>query len=1535
MASSSRDNGEPGKSTTNHKYSSRIRTRKEKKTYSEDWTCGEEEDIEGVRSFSVQEKLDSPKYLHVNYVTQMDGKDFSISHIQSHGFTSPLLFKDKAGLGLHVPSHNFSVNDVRTCVGSRRMLDVMDVNTQKNFEMTMKEWTKYYEDKEKDKLLNVISLEFSHTKLENYIKRPNIVRELDWVDCVWPKHLKESQTESTNVIDDMMYPKVQKYCLMSVKGCYTDFHIDFGGTSVWYHILTGSKVFWLIPPSEENIKFYEKWVLSGKQGDIFFGDTVKQCGRVSLTAGDTFFIPTGWIHAVYTPMDSLVFGGNFLHSFGIQKQLRIAEVEEALKVPQKFRYPFFTEMLWYALERYVYCDSGKSHLTEGFEDRPKPIEHLHFTKQELHGIKAMVTYLHNLPSHKKNVPPLIKSAIDLIRDVAFVISKHKNDKPEDAITGIPILQIQGDKERERRFYKSAGDMNAKIKTSRKTGNGGPTGSTPRRRRTRCKKCEACKQADCGQCSFCKDMVKFGGPGRAKQTCVMRQCLQPMLPITAACGICSLDGWGQQIVLPPQKTAKDTPSNLMECSVCFEIVHPNCLLQQATFSNVGSYNEDLPNSWECPKCCKEGKNLESKPRHFRARQKSSDIRRTSVSSNDANPQKRSKEDDDDSSDTDSESDVDNSAPNKRLKVEKKENVAAERSPTLPSTKWTEDHSMKMLNRSVNVEEAHMSTYNNTAVTTSVALSSAAETPSRKSDLRKQLTSQMAGGSGKHCNVLKKQSYVSKPTKGGGQKSQGGGQSQGGATVNGHHHHHHSSNDEYYNMPNCMISVFKYLPQADLARCARVCKVWNKMSSDSSLWLRLDVTGKRMTATCLNGVFKRQPEVLLMNWTAIAKRQLEWLIPKLCRLRILSLQGCSWSGVTALRSCPSVPPCLTSLDLSYVTGMSDASLRDVLASMADSSRSSSNDTTNRSRFRNLNTLKLAGVDLGDVSLRYIVQYAPNLIELDLAQNYKITDAGIAQLTTPDGNVVSTLQVLDLSGCMAITDASLDHLLKCSALRRLDMKQTPKVTNSGIDKFLKANDRFSATETRLLIKSLPPKNTESTPASKLQDPAATADGADVPHADAADAENSDLENKTPHKKFRRNLTDDKKTVKSEPGTSSSSNKNSPTAAAASPDHAADATSNDDEPKRRPKKTAKVPDFTIIDLMKVYDQGMEDAEKFFKSANTIPDSGVMIKREKGSPIRIIEYIPPEKLVTVTQKPIKVVATDMTIDEILKNSKRCHHKPRYVIRPVPKLEKNNQVKVMEMVFRFLSRQDIRKCELVCKDWYTAALAPELNTRIDLTEQIITSDILWYVVKRQPKVLILDWCNITKHLMEWLMTRLQLIKALSLVGCTFPPVMYLRSCIGPVLTSLNLSFVSNMDDTLLQHILSPPLDHRPGLVDMASRQSKLKTLKLAGSKISDNSIQVIVSVLPHLSMLDLSQCDPISDQGVELLIKIEGLSTLQLSGCTGITERALKYLGKCKSITYLDLRHTNISITAINKFVTTLNGFTVLDNKLIVKQGNS
>lgn len=57
------------------------------------------------------------------------------------------------------------------------------------------------------------------------METPKIVRKLSWVENLWPE---ESVFER---------PNVQKYCLMGVKDSYTDFHIDFGGTSVWYHVL--------------------------------------------------------------------------------------------------------------------------------------------------------------------------------------------------------------------------------------------------------------------------------------------------------------------------------------------------------------------------------------------------------------------------------------------------------------------------------------------------------------------------------------------------------------------------------------------------------------------------------------------------------------------------------------------------------------------------------------------------------------------------------------------------------------------------------------------------------------------------------------------------------------------------------------------------------------------------------------------------------------------------------------------------------------------------------------------------------------------------------------------------------------------------------------------------------------------------------------------------------------------------------------------------------------------------------------------------
>jgi len=52
-------------------------------------------------------------------------------------------------------------------------------------------------------------------------------------------------------------------------------------------------VFWLIPPTPQNLELYENWVLSGKQGDIFLGDKATDCQRIELKQGNTFIIPSG------------------------------------------------------------------------------------------------------------------------------------------------------------------------------------------------------------------------------------------------------------------------------------------------------------------------------------------------------------------------------------------------------------------------------------------------------------------------------------------------------------------------------------------------------------------------------------------------------------------------------------------------------------------------------------------------------------------------------------------------------------------------------------------------------------------------------------------------------------------------------------------------------------------------------------------------------------------------------------------------------------------------------------------------------------------------------------------------------------------------------------------------------------------------------------------------------------------------------------------------------------------------------------------
>uniref|UniRef100_A0A673I8U2 [histone H3]-dimethyl-L-lysine(36) demethylase n=1 Tax=Sinocyclocheilus rhinocerous TaxID=307959 RepID=A0A673I8U2_9TELE len=984
-----------------------------------------DDEIEGKRTFDLEEKLHNNRF-NSDRVKRMEGKDLTYEYIQRCGLRDPIIFERPDGLGIKMPDPDFTVNDVKLFVGSRRMIDVMDVATQKGTEMSMAQWRRYFETppSQREKLYNVISLEFSHTKLESLVKRPATVDMIDWVDNMWPRHLKERQRDSTNSITEMQYPKVQKYCLMSVQGCYTDFHIDFGGTSVWYHILQGCKVFWLIPPTPQNLELYENWVLSGKQGDIFLGDKATDCQRIELKQGYTFIIPSGWIHAVYTPVDTLVFGGNFLHSFNIPMQLHISSIEDRTRVPAKFRYPFYYEMCWYVLERYLYSITNTSHLIPEFQkyslgiglkregsgcevlnghakeerddsDAPSPPNapgvKLHLTPFELEGLWHLVGKLESLPSHKNCVPSGIHNAAALLHDIRALLKEHANDIPKLSYTGKPIV----------RWPKRLATTPVIPRPVKPASNM----SVLRRRRVRCKRCEACLRTECGDCNFCRDMKKFGGPGKLKQTCVLRQCLAPGLPLSAVCEIC---GEGNQ----------DTGEELMECSNCAQITHPICLKT----SGEGVVNNDLPSCWECPKCVM-GKDTDSEVKHIFT---STNIHpRTHSFKEGFSPSCLNTHSDlNDDLLSDSYLTVTLQRPPKAKRdpgsiVPKLEAAMSPRTPSGPGFIQRKTLPRTRLRNSTLTPAG-----NGLSQSKSVHTSGRHTRRSSNQDGRERETASPSS--------MSSRSSVSPPPP------------PAITTSSPPSLLSHPSFRDVGNERGCekdiWMSVFCYLGRTDLAACMRVCKAWYKWCCDKRFWTQIDLSRCRaLSPQALSAIIKRQPVTLDLSWTPVSKKQIAWLIHHLPSLKDLIMSGCSSLCVSALstQSCPG----LRTLDLSWAVGVKDSQIKDIVQPSSES----------RSRLRGLLTLRLAGLDVNDSTLKMIVRHMPSLHRLDLSHCQGLTDQSINLLTATSCNTRNTLRQLNLSGCSKLTDACLSYMKRLTALALLDLRGCRNVTRHGCENFI----------------------------------------------------------------------------------------------------------------------------------------------------------------------------------------------------------------------------------------------------------------------------------------------------------------------------------------------------------------------------------------------------------------------------------------------------------------------------------------------------
>lgn len=223
-------------------------------------------------------------------------------------------------------------------------------------------------------------------------------------------------------------------------------------------------------------------------------------------------------------------------------------------------------------------------------------------------------------------------------------------------------------------------------------------------------------------------------------------------------------------------------------------------------------------------------------------------------------------------------------------------------------------------------------------------------------------------------------------------------------------------------------------------------------------------------------------------------------------------------------------------------------------------------------------------------------------------------------------------------------------------------------------------------------------------------------------------------------------------------------------------------------------------------------------------------------------------------------------------------------------------------VFRYLSRADLCVCMAVCKNWYKWCLDKRLWACIDLSvKRTITPQALTGIIKRQPVTLDLSWTNISKKQLNWLVGRLPGLKDLMVSGCSWSSISALCSSGCPLLRSLDLRYADGVKDSQIRDLVTPPgCDNR-------SQLRSMQCLRLAGLDISDSTLRLVIRHMPHLTKLDLSHCNSLTDHSINLLTAVGSstrntLTELNLGGCSKLTDACLKYLRRLSCISLLDLR---------------------------------
>uniref|UniRef100_A0A7N5KAH9 F-box/LRR-repeat protein 19 n=1 Tax=Ailuropoda melanoleuca TaxID=9646 RepID=A0A7N5KAH9_AILME len=550
------------------------------------------------------------------------------------------------------------------------------------------------------------------------------------------------------------------------------------------------------------------------------------------------------------------------------------------------------------------------------------------------------------------------------------------------------------------------------------------GAGARRRRTRCRRCRACVRTECGDCHFCRDMKKFGGPGRMKQSCLLRQCTAPVLPHTAVCLLCGEAGKEDTVEGEEEKFGL----SLMECTICNEIVHPGCLKMGKA---EGVINAEIPNCWECPRCTQEGRTSKvgvkgGRERHLKKKPKPPLASAEGPAAPSPSPQRE------------------------KLERFKRMCQLLERVPDTSSSSSDSDSDSDSSGTSLSEDEAPGEARNGRRP----ARGSSGEKENRGG--RRAVRPGSGGpllswplGPAPPPRPPQLERHVVRPPP----------RSPEPDTLP------LAAGSDHPLPRAAWLRVFQHLGPRELCICMRVCRTWSRWCYDKRLWPRMDLSRRKsLTPPMLSGVVRRQPRALDLSWTGVSKKQLMWLLNRLQGLQELVLSGCSWLSVSALGSAPL--PALRLLDLRWIEDVKDSQLRELLLPPPDTKPGQ---TESRGRLQGVAELRLAGLELTDASLRLLLRHAPQLSALDLSHCAHVGDPSVHLLTAPTSPLRETLVHLNLAGCHRLTDHCLPLFRRCPRLRRLDLRSCRQLSPEACARLAAAGPPgpFRCPEEKLLLK------------------------------------------------------------------------------------------------------------------------------------------------------------------------------------------------------------------------------------------------------------------------------------------------------------------------------------------------------------------------------------------------------------------------------------------------------------------------------------